>query len=366
MLITIEDGSTGRVRGGGDAAPGLGRTAGWGREASARWCCPTASSTKAHHPDNSQTPASPQGYRADRDGCVGDECRWRADAAGRRHSPCPAAGRLYPLVLVRRRRTLPPAPSTRGGGAHSMQSAEPGDETKVPLPLWEGLGDRSPRISPCPDYATIPQGKEECSSFPRSRSQDGECWVRGTDATTVASVKEPKTRADQLLVDRGLVESKTRAQALILAGKIYTGDRPRRESRPAPTRQRAAGRQGTGSSLGVAWRPQAGPCARRVSDCLPSTGLVCVDVGASTGGFTDVLLTQGAARVHAVDVGHGQLAWKLRSDPRVVRPRAHQRPPPHAARTGWRPGVRRKLHRPAHVAASPARLLRCLVPGPWR
>jgi 23S rRNA (cytidine1920-2'-O)/16S rRNA (cytidine1409-2'-O)-methyltransferase len=125
-----------------------------------------------------------------------------------------------------------------------------------------------------------------------------------------------KHRADQLLVERGLVESRARAQALILAGKVFSGER-RVEKAGQPMAPDA--------SLEV--RGQEHPWVSRGGLKLAHglaffgfspEGLVCLDVGASTGGFTDVLLAHGAARVHAVDVGHGQLAWKLRSDPRVV------------------------------------------------
>jgi 23S rRNA (cytidine1920-2'-O)/16S rRNA (cytidine1409-2'-O)-methyltransferase len=125
-----------------------------------------------------------------------------------------------------------------------------------------------------------------------------------------------KPRADQLLVDRGLVESRTKAQALILAGKIYTGDR----------RVEKAG-QFLAEDAPLEVKGQDHPWVSRGGLKLAHglahfgfspAGRVCIDVGASTGGFTDVLLTHGAVKVHAVDVGHGQLAWKLRSDPRVV------------------------------------------------
>ena len=125
-----------------------------------------------------------------------------------------------------------------------------------------------------------------------------------------------KIRADQALVDRGLVESRTRAQALILAGKIYTGDR----------RVEKAG-QLLAEDAPLDVKGQDHPWVSRgglkLAHGLAAFGfdpadLICLDVGASTGGFTDVLLTNGAAKVYAVDVGHGQLAWKLRSDARVV------------------------------------------------
>ncbi len=125
-----------------------------------------------------------------------------------------------------------------------------------------------------------------------------------------------KQRADQLLVLRGLVDSRTRAQALILAGKVFSGDR-------------RVGKAGDlladGAPLEV--RGQDHPWVSRgglklahglAHFGLSPAGRVCLDIGASTGGFTDVLLSAGAAKVHAVDVGHGQLAWKLRCDERVV------------------------------------------------
>ena len=123
-------------------------------------------------------------------------------------------------------------------------------------------------------------------------------------------------RADQALVERGLAESRARAQALILAGKVFCGDRrvakagdPVKPDTPLEVRGQDhpwVSRGGLKLAHGLAHFG------------VSPAGLVCLDVGASTGGFTDVLLQQGAARVHAVDVGHGQLAWKLRSDPRVV------------------------------------------------
>ena len=125
-----------------------------------------------------------------------------------------------------------------------------------------------------------------------------------------------KQRADQLLVDRGLVESRARAQALILAGAVFTGDR----------RVEKAGQVlPDGAPLAVKGRdhPWVSRGGLKLDHALHHFGLspeggVCLDVGASTGGFTDVLLSRGAAKVYAVDVGHGQLAWKLRNDPRVV------------------------------------------------
>jgi 23S rRNA (cytidine1920-2'-O)/16S rRNA (cytidine1409-2'-O)-methyltransferase len=125
-----------------------------------------------------------------------------------------------------------------------------------------------------------------------------------------------RPRADQRLVDLGLAESRSRAQALILAGKVFSGTR-RVEKAGQPVADDAA----------LEVRGQDHPWVSRgglkldhalAHFGLSPAGAICLDIGASTGGFSDVLLAHGAARVHAVDVGHGQLAWKLRGDPRVV------------------------------------------------
>jgi 23S rRNA (cytidine1920-2'-O)/16S rRNA (cytidine1409-2'-O)-methyltransferase len=125
-----------------------------------------------------------------------------------------------------------------------------------------------------------------------------------------------KRRADQLLVEQGLAESRARAQALILAGQVFSdGKRIDKSGTPLPleTVLTLAGRDHP-------WVSRGGLKLVHALDhfAIDVTGLVALDIGASTGGFTDVLLARGAERVHAVDVGHGQLAWKLRQDPRVV------------------------------------------------
>ena len=128
--------------------------------------------------------------------------------------------------------------------------------------------------------------------------------------------KAEKKRLDQLLVERGLADSRSRARALIMAGLVYSGTR---------RLDKAGVRLAQDARLDV--RVRGHPWASRGGIKLAHgldhfridpQGLVCLDVGASTGGFTDVLLTRGAARVYAVDVGRGQLAWKLRGDERVV------------------------------------------------
>ncbi|CDG38114.1 MULTISPECIES: TlyA family RNA methyltransferase [Asaia] len=125
-----------------------------------------------------------------------------------------------------------------------------------------------------------------------------------------------KKRADVLLVERGLVESRARAQALIMAGLVFTKDR-----RIAKAGDMLA--EDTVLDLKGQDHPWVSRGGLKLDHALSHfgldpTGAIAVDVGASTGGFTDVLLTKGATKVYAVDVGHGQIAWKLRSDPRVV------------------------------------------------
>ncbi len=129
-------------------------------------------------------------------------------------------------------------------------------------------------------------------------------------------MKPEKARADQLLVDRGLVESRSKAQALILAGKVFSGEQRIDKAGALLPADRPLEVRGQDHP----WVSRGGvKLAHGLAHFgLSPQGLVCLDVGASTGGFTDVLLHHGAAKVYAVDVGHGQLAWKLRNDPRVV------------------------------------------------
>jgi 23S rRNA (cytidine1920-2'-O)/16S rRNA (cytidine1409-2'-O)-methyltransferase len=125
-----------------------------------------------------------------------------------------------------------------------------------------------------------------------------------------------KQRADQMLVQRGLVDSRARAQALILAGKVFSGEK--RIAKAGDLLADAAPLEVRGQDH--PWVSRGGlKLAHGLAHFgFSPAGRVCLDIGASTGGFTDVLLSHGAARVHAVDVGHGQLAWKLRCDDRVV------------------------------------------------
>jgi 23S rRNA (cytidine1920-2'-O)/16S rRNA (cytidine1409-2'-O)-methyltransferase len=128
--------------------------------------------------------------------------------------------------------------------------------------------------------------------------------------------KPRRVRADQLMVDRALAPSRTRAQALILGGKLFTG-----ETRiDKPGQLLAADVAVTLRGADHPWVSRGGLKLAHALDhfAIDPTGLLALDVGASTGGFTDVLLQRGAAKVYAVDVGHGQLDWGLRNDPRVV------------------------------------------------
>src|SRR5215469_11576919 len=126
----------------------------------------------------------------------------------------------------------------------------------------------------------------------------------------------PKERIDKLLVDRGFAESRNRAQAMIMAGQVLVEeqriDKPGQLINPAAT-IRIKGEQLRYVSRG----------GLKLEAALSQFGVnpkdkICIDIGASTGGFTDCLLQHGASRVWALDVGHNQLAWRIRQDPRVV------------------------------------------------
>jgi 23S rRNA (cytidine1920-2'-O)/16S rRNA (cytidine1409-2'-O)-methyltransferase len=125
-----------------------------------------------------------------------------------------------------------------------------------------------------------------------------------------------KLRADLLLVAQGLAESRTRAQALILAGNVFLGDRRVSKAGDLIAQDAALTIKGRDHP----WVSRGGVKLAHGLDrfAFDVTGAIGLDVGSSTGGFTNVLLTRGAAKVYAIDVGTNQLAWKLRSDPRVV------------------------------------------------
>ena len=124
-----------------------------------------------------------------------------------------------------------------------------------------------------------------------------------------------KQRLDRLLVERGLAESREKAQALIMAGGVLVNGQ--KAMKPGHSVDVASQIEITGKAPYVS-RGGLKLAAALESFGINANGLVCLDTGSSTGGFTDCLLQHGAARVHAVDVGAGQLDWKLRTDPRVV------------------------------------------------
>ncbi len=125
-----------------------------------------------------------------------------------------------------------------------------------------------------------------------------------------------KTRLDVALVERGLAETRAAAQRLVMAGLVFSGER---------RLDKAGHGVGPDTALEVRGQPhpyvsRGGVKLERALDhfAIPVAGRVALDVGSSTGGFTDCLLQRGAAKVYAVDVGTNQLAWKLRGDPRVI------------------------------------------------
>jgi 23S rRNA (cytidine1920-2'-O)/16S rRNA (cytidine1409-2'-O)-methyltransferase len=136
---------------------------------------------------------------------------------------------------------------------------------------------------------------------------------------TSAPPRAPRIRLDQLLVERGLVESRARAQALLMAGRVRVGegDGARLDRKPGDLVDPGI------AVIVAAPLPYVSRGGEKLAGALDAfavdpAGRVCLDVGASTGGFTDALLQRGAIRVHAIDVGRGQLADALRRDARVV------------------------------------------------
>jgi 23S rRNA (cytidine1920-2'-O)/16S rRNA (cytidine1409-2'-O)-methyltransferase len=131
-----------------------------------------------------------------------------------------------------------------------------------------------------------------------------------------SAIKPGKVRVDQLLVERGLAESRARAQALVLAGLVFSGETKLAKSGqtlPANAPLDVRGRDHP-------WVSRGGIKLAHALEAfgLDPAGATAMDIGSSTGGFTDVLLSHGAKRVFAVDSGTNQLAWKLRQDPRVT------------------------------------------------
>ena len=125
-----------------------------------------------------------------------------------------------------------------------------------------------------------------------------------------------KTRLDVLLVERGFAPTRQKAQAIIMAGSVFVAGQ--RVDKPGTAVANEAELEVRGHTLRYVSR--GGLKLEKAMQTFPITleGKTCADIGASTGGFTDCMLQNGARRVYAVDVGYGQLDWKLRSDERVV------------------------------------------------
>src|SRR5579863_707785 len=129
--------------------------------------------------------------------------------------------------------------------------------------------------------------------------------------------KPAQKRLDTLLLERGLADSLAKAQAMILAGEISVdGIRADKSGTPYPLQARIEVNTRAGKFVSRGGLKLEGALQ---DFAIHPAGLVCMDVGASTGGFSDCLLQHGAARVYAIDVNLDQLAWKLRKDPRVIR-----------------------------------------------
>jgi len=179
-----------------------------------------------------------------------------------------------------------------------------------------------------------------------------------------------KQRIDQILVERGLAESRTRAQALIMAGLVYSG-----ETRIAKPGQQLAGDAPVEvRGRDHPWVSRGGIKLAHALDhfALDPAGAVAMDIGSSTGGFTDVLLHRGAAHVFAVDSGTNQLAWKLRQDPRVtvleqtsariLTPAMIDRPCDWVVCDASFIGLAKVLERPLELAAPRCRLVALIKP----
>ena len=180
----------------------------------------------------------------------------------------------------------------------------------------------------------------------------------------------PKTRADQRLVDLGLADSQSHAQALILSGNVFIGDRRVDKAGQAV----ATDAQFTVKGRDHPWVSRGGiKLAHGLAHFgWDVAGAVAMDVGSSTGGFTDVLLTKDAAKVYAVDSGTNQLAWKLRQDPRVI---VHEQTSARILTAAHIPGpidlivcdasfigLAKVLERPLTFAAPTARLMALIKP----
>ena len=125
-----------------------------------------------------------------------------------------------------------------------------------------------------------------------------------------------KIRLDQYLVQHGLIQSRERAKAMIMSGVVFVNEQ--KVDKAGEMIKEDAKVEVRGHDIGYVSR--GGLKLEKAMQCFPLTpkGKVCMDIGASTGGFTDCMLQNGAVKVYAVDVGYGQLAWKLRTDERVI------------------------------------------------
>lgn len=179
-----------------------------------------------------------------------------------------------------------------------------------------------------------------------------------------------KKRLDQIIVDRGLAESRARAQALVMAGLVFTGDR----KLDKPGHQLAEDAEIDVRGRDHPWVSRGGIKLAHAIEAfgLDPTGATTMDIGSSTGGFTDVLLQKGASRVFAIDSGTNQLAWKLRQDARVTvleQTSARILTPDHIdAPCDWVVcdasfiGLAKVLERPLELAASNCRLVALIKP----
>jgi len=182
--------------------------------------------------------------------------------------------------------------------------------------------------------------------------------------------KAPKQRVDQLLVARGLAETRARAQALILAGLVFSGET--KLAKPGQTLADDAPLEVRGRDH--PWVSRGGIKLAHALDAfaLDPSGETAMDIGSSTGGFTDVLLTRGAAHVFAVDSGTNQLSWKLRQDPRVtvleqtsartLTPELIDRPARWVVCDASFIGLAKVLERPLALAARPTTLVALIKP----
>ena len=163
-----------------------------------------------------------------------------------------------------------------------------------------------------------------------------------------------KIRLDQYLVQHGMIQSRERAKALIMAGVVFVNEQ--KVDKAGEMIKEDAKVEVRGHDIGYVSR--GGLKLEKAMQCFPLTpnGKVCMDIGASTGGFTDCMLQNGAVKVYAVDVGYGQLAWSLRTDERVV----------NMERTNIRNVTPDMLAEPIEFSAWMCRLSRCIISSRWR